>query len=135
MSYDLFAFDPSAAPRDRKGLLQWLGALQEDNGEPPSDDLESLTPPLRAWFREVMEVFPSLNGPHSTENYDDPKATDYELNRDYVVACLAYSQANVAFSHMKELAEKHHLGFFNISSPTGELWLPSPDGKHEQIID
>jgi hypothetical protein len=30
---------------------------------------------------------------------------------------------------MKELAAKHRVGFFDVSSNEGDIWLPSSNGK------
>ena len=133
MSFDLMVFDPASAPRSRKAFLEWDAVNRRGDSElPPSNDPESLTLPLQAWFAEMIKTFPPLNGPLATGDVDNPKLTDYGLNRAYVYACFGWSQANAAFEHTVRLAEKHRIGFFNVSSDDSEVWLPGRAGKLEK---
>ena len=137
MSYDLMVFDPASAPRKRAAFMEWYEQQQSgDEDEPPSDDPKSLTPALQAWFAEMIETFPPLNGPLAKdENIDNPKTTDYGLGRTYVYACFGWSQAEEAQKHTVKLAEKHRVGFFNVSSDEGDVWVPGSRGKLEELGD
>jgi hypothetical protein len=46
-----------------------------------------------------------------------------------IYACFAWSKAEDAHPHMMRLAEKHRVGFFNVSSDESEVWIPNSDGK------
>ncbi len=83
----------------------------------------------------MVKTFPPLNGPLATGDVDDPKVTDYGLNRSCVYACFGWSQANAAFEHTVRLAEKHRVGFFNVSSDDSDVWLPGRGGKLEKAPD
>ena len=135
MSYDLMVFDPASAPRKRAAFLEWYEQQQSgDDDVPPSDDPKSLTPALQAWFAEMIETFPPLNGPLAKdENVDNPKTTDYGLGRTYVYACFGWSQAEAAHKHTVKLAEKHRVGFCNVSSDEGDVWIPGARGKLEEL--
>lgn len=137
MSYDLMVFDPASAPRTRAAFLEWYAQQQgADEERPPSDDPKSLTPALQNWFSEMIQTFPPLNGPLATdENVDDPKATDYGLARRYIYACFGWSQAEAAFEHTVKLAEKHRVGFFDVSSDESDVWIPGARGKLERVGD
>jgi hypothetical protein len=128
-------FDPASAPRKRAAFLEWYEQQQSgDEDAPPSDDPKSLTPALQAWFAEMIETFPPLNGPLARdENVDNPKTTDYGLGRTYVYACFGWSQAEAAYKHLVKLAVKHRVGFFNVSSDEGDVWIPGPRGKLEEL--
>ena len=130
-------FDPASAPRKRAAFMEWYEQQQSgDEDVPPSDDPKSLTPELQAWFAEMVETFPPLNGPLAKdENIDNPKTTDYGLRRTYVYACFGWSQAEEARMHAVKLAEKHRVGFFNVSSDEGDVWVPGSRGKLEQLGD
>lgn len=133
MSYDLMAFDPASVPRSRAGFLKWYEDQQRASEElPPSDDPESLTPPLRSWFAEMIQTFPPLNGPFATEDLDNPKVTDYGLGRNQVYACFGWSQAEAAYQHMKQLAQKHRVGLFDVSSEQSDVWFPGVHGTLEK---
>ena len=135
MSYDLLVFDPASVPRSRAGFLQWYEDQQRaDEDLPPSDDPKSLTPPLQSWLSEMIQTFPPLNGPLATDDVDDPKVTDYGLGRRYVYACFGWSRAEAAYQRMKELAEKHCVGFFNVSSDESDVWFPGADGKLKKAV-
>lgn len=135
MSYDLMVFDPASVPRSRAGFFNWYEDQQgADKDLPPSDDPKALTAPLQSWFAEMIQTFPPLNGPLATDNVDDPKATDYGLGRKYIYACFGWSHAEAAYQHMKQLAEKHHVGFFNVSSDESDVWFPDVHGKLEKLI-
>jgi len=135
MSYDLIVFDPAAAPRKRAEILQWFEE-KESQEDAPSDDPQSLTPALRAWFMEMIETFPPMNGPLAKdENMDDPTPTDYGLRRTYIHACFPWSQAEEALLHTARLAEEHRVGVYNISSKEGGIWIPGAGGELEEIGD
>jgi hypothetical protein len=121
MSYDILVFDPAHAPSERETFLEWWDR-QSDWSEPhPYNDPAFTTPKLSAWFFEMIERFPALNGPHAASR--DQRSADY---------CVGYYLIYVAISFDKqatherafELAGKHALGFFEASSPDGEIWLP-----------
>jgi hypothetical protein len=137
VSYDLMVFDPASAPRNRAAFLAWYDEQQSGEEDvPPSDDPQSLTPALQAWFAEMIETFPPLNGPLARdEDVDDPKTTDYGLARTYVYACFGWSQAESAYEHTVKLAQKHRVGFFNVSDEKADVWVPNARGKLEQIGD
>ena len=137
MSYDLMVFDPVSAPRKRAAFLEWY-ERQQNGGEdvPRSDDPQLLTPALQAWFAEMIKSFPPLNGPLSNDEVvDNPKVTDYGLGRTYVYACFGWSQAAEAHKHTVLLAEKHGVGFFNVSSDESDVWIPGARGKLEKLRD
>lgn len=137
MSYDLMVFDPASAPRKRGAFLEWYEQqLNGDEETSSANDPKSLTPALQAWFAEMIETFPPLNGPLAKdENIDNPKTTDYGLGRTYAYACFAWSQAEAAYKHTVRLAEKHRVGFFNVSSNKGDVWIPGANGKLEELGD
>ena len=66
-------------------------------------DPEVSTPNLRAWFTEMIQKYPSMNGPLAPQplSEGDPRLTDYSV------------------------------GFFNVSSDKGEVWRPNGKGGLE----
>lgn len=136
MSFDLVAFDPHSAPRTKKAFLDWDQRCQDENQHlTPSDDPGSLTPALQAWFTEMIQSFPPLNGPLSDiKNVDNPTTTDYALDRTRVHACFRWSQAEAAYIHAMTLAEKHRVGMYNISSNEFDAWFPDASGNLQRIV-
>ncbi|WP_175598021.1 hypothetical protein [Paenibacillus luteus] len=54
----------------------------------------------------------------------DNRLTDYSLGSAVIYAAFAYSVAEEAYTIMRELALKHQVGFFNVSSNDGEIIFP-----------
>jgi hypothetical protein len=76
----------------------------------------------------MIKSFPPMNGPLASNDVDDPKVTDYSLARSIIYAAFAWSQAERAHGRTMELAAKHHVGFFDVSSKEGAIWFPTADG-------
>jgi len=131
MSYDLMVFAPEAAPTDNKTFLAWYKELVKWGEGHSYDNPEVSTPALRAWFLEMIQTYPAMNGPYAAddldEDEDDASGTDYSIGRSAIYACFAWSKADSGYEAMFKLAAKHGIGFFNVSSSEAEVWLP--DGK------
>jgi hypothetical protein len=129
MSYDLLVFAADRTPKEREDFLEWWDETSEWSEDHGYDDPKVSTPELRAWFMEMIETFPAMNGPFSSEELpeDESSATDYSVGIDAIYAAFSWSKAEEAYEHMFKLAAKHRLGFFDASSETAAVWLP--DGK------
>lgn len=134
MSYDLMVFEPDHAPRSRGAFMVWYGQ-QTDRTEPHGyDDPAVPTPALAAWYRDMVKIFPNMNGPGSPtqsdapEVFDNPRLTDYSVGRSVIYAAFAWSQSLDAYGAVRRFAEKHGVGFFNASAENGEIWLPPNSG-------
>jgi len=86
------------------------------------------TEPLRSWFHEMIKTFPPMNGPLASRDFDNPNLTDYCVGQTVIYCAFAWSQAETAYESIKRLAEKHQVGFFDVSSNDADIWLPTPDG-------
>ena len=89
------------------------------------------SPALQNWFMEMKETFPPMNGEYAPdpELLDEDEnleshTVDYCIGRDVIYAAFAWSAAEEAYELMRELAEKHGVGFFNVSADNGEIILP-----------
>ena len=126
MSYDILVFDPAHAPRERVAFLEWWH-VQADWSEPhPYNDPAFTTPALRAWFLEMIERFPALNGPYAAPR--DQRAADYCIGYHLIYMAMWFDK-KAAHERAYELAGKHRLGFFEASSADGEIWLPGEGTK------
>jgi hypothetical protein len=133
MSYDLMVFDPKAPPPDRKGFMDWYGQQTKwAEGHGYNDPIVS-TPELRAWFLDMISQYPPMNGPLASDDVDNPKVTDYSVGKFAIYACFAWSEAENALKTMFSLAEKHHVGFFDVSSNDGGVWIPDSEGRYSRI--
>lgn len=128
MSYDLLVFDASVAPRDREDFLEWYDELTEWEDE-PYDNPDRLSPNLKAWFAEMIETYPPMNGPLARRDLSaEQRAADYSLAPSLIYIAFSWSVAEQAFARTKELAAKHGVGFFNVSSETSDVWAPDGSG-------
>ena len=131
MSYDLAVFAPEAAPKTRVDFLAWFEqqtTWQEPHGY---DDPVVSVPALRDWFLDMITGFPAMNGPYAPKGVseDDLRLTDYSIGKSLIYVAFAWSKAETAFDTMFRLAEKHRVGFYNVSSSIGDVWLPDSSGK------
>ena len=129
MSYDLMVFDPEAAPRDREDFMSWYREQTEWIEDHNYDDPAVSGPKLRAWFLDIAEKFPAMNGPYASDDSDDPTVTDYSIGRSVIYSAFAWSQCNDAYQTVFELAKKHELGFFDASGVEGQVWCPDTEGN------
>lgn len=131
MSYDLMVFDPIAAPKEREAFLAWYRE-QTEWSEPHSyGDPKVATERLRAWFLDMIETFPAMNGPFAPKDLQDDEAssTDYSVGSVCIYAAFAWSKSREAYDTVFMLAEKHGLGFYDVSSALGQVRLPDQLGN------
>lgn len=131
MSYDLMAFEASRAPRTRRRFLKWYEEQTEWNEDHGYDDPIVSSPGLRAMYEELVKTYPNMN---KTELLDDSlmeadrdleaHLTDYSIGRDVIYACFSWGQCEDAYELMSSLCRKYGLGFFDVSRPAGEIFLP-----------
>jgi hypothetical protein len=128
MSYDILVFDPAHAPKEREAFLQWWDAQAEWSEPHPYNDPAFTTPSLRAWFMEMIERFPPLGGPYAALR--DQRAAGYSIGYHVIYVAIS-SDKQATHERAYELAGKHRLGFFEASSPDGEIWLP---GDGDELV-
>ena len=138
MSYDILVFDPAHAAKEREAFLQWWDAHDWSSEPHPHNDPAVTTPRLRAWFMDMIERFPALSGPHAGSR--DQRTADYCIGCYLIYVAISFDK-QATHERAYELAGKHQLGFFEASSPDGEIWLPGVgDGlvlasKHSRLQD
>jgi len=125
-------FDSAAAPRGREAFMGWYRQQTRWTEPHGYNNPDIPAAPLRAWFREIIQTFPPMNGPLASDDIDNPKVTEYALGRSVIYAALSWPQAQAAYEHVKRLAATHGVGFFDTSSSEGAIWFPTPDGDLER---
>lgn len=126
MSYDLLVFDSQAAPREQQAFLDWYSTQVDWSETYDYNDPAGTTPELRSWFDEMIQSWPPMNGPLATDDVDDPHMSDYSIGPHVIYIAFAWSCADEAYLVTRQLAEKHQVGFFGVSSQ-GEIIFP--DGQ------
>ena len=61
------------------------------------------------------------------------EVTDYSVGRSVIYAAFAWGQAKSAYRLMFDLAAKHRVGFFDVSSESATIWFPVSDGGLEEV--
>lgn len=123
MSYDLMVFDKNSAPKTRVEFMKWYEQQTAWEEEHSYDDPTVSTKELKAWFFDITTTFPALNGLYATEE-ESERVTGYSVGMKVIYATFAWSMAGVAYKTMLELAERHQVGFFNVSADNGEILIP-----------
>ncbi len=124
MSYDLMVFEPTVAPRDRCGFMEWYEAQTQWSEDHDYDDPGVSSPSLQKWFEEMIQTFPPMNGPLAGDDVDDPHVADHCIGTEVIYSAFAWSVAEEAHPKMRELAIKHRVGFFDASAENGEILFP-----------
>ncbi len=117
-------FNPDVAPKERYQFMEWF-AKQTEWSEGDSYDSPDVTAPaLQKWFKEMILFFPPMNGPLASNDDDNPRVTDHCIGKNVIYSAFAWSCAGEAHEKMRELAIKHKVGFFDVSSEEGEILFP-----------
>ena len=131
MSYDLMVFEKRKAPKTKEKFMRWYQDLVERNQDHSYDDIRICSTALKNWFHEMIESFPAMNGPYAIRDMDlknnpeiENKLAEYSIAKDAIYVSFAYSQANQANQIMRKLANKHSVGFFDVSGG-GDIIYPN----------
>jgi len=125
MSYDLVVFDPEKAPVERSTFLKWY----EQQSEESLEVSEVTSSGLQTFFLELSRKYPAMNGPHASDDVDNPKLTDYAFGQSSIYMCFAWSQASEARIDVVTLAKKNSVGCYDISDTEGLIWRPDKPGN------
>jgi hypothetical protein len=132
MSYDLMVFQPSAAPAKRPDFLDWYDQHTEWDDDRAYDDPATSAPALQAFYAEMVAVFPPLSPAQEQEQeqrQEHDSGTDYAIAPSLIyMSFLDWDKIDQAHDTVFRLAAKHALGFFDVSSDLGEVWLPDNKG-------
>ena len=123
-------FEPGAVPPTHEEFLEWYARQTRWSEDHGYNDPELTSEHLRAWFLEIIQIFPPMNrelGPSELAE-DEASSSDYAIGTEFIYASFAWSKAESAYMIVSRLAEKFHLGLFNASSSGEEVWVPE-DGQ------
>ena len=120
-------FDYSVGPPGHAQFMAWYEEQTKWAEGHSYDDPAVSTASLRAWFLDITQSFPPLNGPLSKDDLpeDEASPTDYSVGKSAIYCAFASSKAKLAYDISFKLAQKHGVGFFDVSSGNEEVWLPS----------
>ena len=118
-------FEPEAVPSGHDEFLEWCARQTKWSEDHGYDDPEITSAHLRAWYEDMVQIFPPINGPLASRQMPDDEGsnTDYAIGSTFIYASFAWSKAEPAYMTVARLAEKHGLGLFNASSTGEEVWV------------
>ena len=123
-------FEPDAVPANHAEFLGWYGEQTKWSEDHGYDNPALSSANLRAWIGDMVEIFSPANGLPAGERRaeEEVSSADYAIGAEFILVSFAWSMAEAAYLTVSRLAEKHHLGLFNASSSSEEVWLPV-DGR------
>lgn len=133
MSYDLMVFEKAKAPTTRKEFMAWYEKQTEWSEEHDYQTISVSSSALQKWFMEMKKKFPPMNGEYAPnlDPLDENEAedlerhtVDYSIGHDMIYAAFSWSVAEEAYELMRSLAQKHGVGFFDVSADEGDIILP-----------
>lgn len=131
MSYDLMVFEKAKAPTTKKEFMAWYEKQTEWEEEHDYQTISVSSPALQNWFMEMKEKFPPMNGEYAPD-FDlldedeelERHTVDYCIGYDVIYAAFSWSVADEAYELTRSLAQKHKVGFFDVSGDDGDIILP-----------
>ena len=126
MSYDIVAFEDGLV--SSLDFLQWWEGVAQiaQSIDRPS------TPGLAAFYSELIETYPPMNGPDavSDEELDEDedglesRITDYSITAEMIVGAHAWSAAEAARDEWARLGAKHGVAIAFISHTPVHIQRP-----------
>ena len=135
MSYDLMVFDSEDAPRDRKKFKEWYDRTTEWSEGHDYNDPNATTSQLRAWYEEIRQTYPNMNGPGSPSDEElmtpglEVRLADYSFARHSIYVTFAWSEAEIVYPLFRDLAVKYGVGFYDVSGDEGDAEIYFPGNR------
>jgi hypothetical protein len=128
MSYDLFVFDPNAAPRDRAAFKKWFNEQVKRGQDNPARSAAC----LQSWYASMLPVWPNMQE-IDDDQVDDPHVTGYSCTPHSIYIDFRWSVAEEAYEATRSNAVKCEVGFYDVSGDNGdgEIYFPG-DALREQ---
>lgn len=120
-------FEPAAAPAKRSAFLDWYDAQTEWDDDHADGDPAASAPSLQAFYADMIAAFP-VTSPTLAPS-EQESGTDYAIGPSLIyMSFLDWDKIDQAHETVFRVAAKHALGFFDVSSDLGEVWLPDSKG-------
>ncbi len=130
MSYDIMFFKAETAPVNKAEFFKWYEKQTEWLEDYSYDNLENTSEELSNLFFDSIKTFPAVKGPYSADDIENDFYADYSFGKDFIFTSFNWFIAKQAYKLMIKLAEKHKVGFFDLSN-TGNILIPNKNGELE----
>lgn len=129
MSYDLLIFEPDSAT-DEDFPRWWEQVVAQWDGPRDFSTIDGSTPAIRAFYRDLIRVFPPFNGPDalSEEELEEREVeglpvADYTIGADYIYISVGWSDANALVKIVGQMAWTQRLAVAYVSED-GSIFRP-----------
>ena len=121
MSYDILIFEPDSAT-DEDFPRWWEQMVAQWDGPGDFSSIDGSTPAIRAFYRDLIRVFPPFNGPDalSEEELEEREVeglpvADYTIGADYIYISVGWSDANALVKTVGQMAWTQRLAVAYVS--------------------
>lgn len=130
MSFDLIAFDLSAASVDR---YQFLGWIRDQCSGALSADSRSTGPSLMAWQRDMAAGFAPVEALGGRIAAPQGAFADYRFGRQIIHAAFDWDHAGPALLRARRAAASAGVGLFDASGAERAVWAFGRRGRFEIV--
>ncbi len=120
-------FKKLAVPKTRAAFIAWYHDQTRWAEDHSYNDPANMCVALSNWFLDMIQTFPAMNGPYADmidDDFENDLITDYCIGKDVIYVGFRWSVADEAYNTVLQLAKKHHVGFYDVSSGDGDILFP-----------
>ena len=121
MSYDLLIFEPDSTT-DEDFPRWWEQVVTQWDGPRDFSTIDGSTPAIRAFYRDLIRVFPPFNGPDALSEAELEEreveglpVADYTIGADYIYISVGWSDANALVKIVGQMAWTQRLAVAYVS--------------------
>lgn len=136
MGYYIMVIDSELRFKNSREVMNWYETAMKYEDDINYDDYRHATDRIQQWFMEIKEKARPMNGefapPEEECDCGEFKEVDYSIGKDFIYACMSYSDAETLAPLASEMATKYGLTFFDVSG-TSQVFFP--DGRILHITE
>lgn len=136
MGYYIMVIDSELRFKNSREFLNWYETALKYEDDINYDDYRHATDRIQQWFMEIKEKARPMNGefapPEEECETGEFNEVDYSIGKDFIYACMSYSDAETLAPLASEMATKYGLTFFDVSG-TSQVFFP--DGRILHITE
>ena len=136
MGYYIMVIDSKLRFKNSREVMNWYETAMKYEDDINYDDYRHATDRIQQWFMEIKEKARPMNGefapPEEECDCGEFKEVDYSIGKDFIYACMSYSDAETLAPLAFDMATKYGLTFFDVSG-TSQVFFP--DGRILHITE
>lgn len=136
MGYYIMVIDSKLRFKNCREFMNWYETAMKYEDDIDYNDYRHATDNIQQWFMEIKEKARPMNGefapPEEECDCGEFKEVDYSIGKDFIYACMSYSDAETLAPLASEMATKYGLTFFDVSG-TSQVFFP--DGRILHITE